>query len=136
MANYRIGRKRRGVTWSNHVIEGNDRLVFKGDLEFALMIFSACCAKRSVGTSALSAACIPRHVEPTTGTCRSKAITRPNGSWQQTYAYDSVNRLASATETGTWLENYGYDAFGNRWVTNVVGLPPLTLETPAGPTCP
>jgi YD repeat-containing protein len=53
---------------------------------------------------------------------------------QQTYAYDTVNRLASAAETGTWLENYGYDAFGNRWVTNVVGLPPLTLETPAGPT--
>ena len=63
-----------------------------------------------------------------------QSITRPNGSWQQTYTYDSVNRLASATETGTWLENYGYDVFRNRWVTNVVELPPPTLETPAGPT--
>ena len=36
MANYRIGRKRGGVTWSNNVIEGNGRLVFKGDLEFAM----------------------------------------------------------------------------------------------------
>jgi hypothetical protein len=38
MANYRIGRKRRGVTWSNsnNVIEGNGRLVFKGDSEFAM----------------------------------------------------------------------------------------------------
>jgi hypothetical protein len=36
MANYTIGRKRRGVTWSNNVIEGNGRLVFKGDFEFAM----------------------------------------------------------------------------------------------------
>src|SRR5215472_2281526 len=36
MANYRIGRKRRGVTWSNNVTEGNGRLVFKRDLEFAM----------------------------------------------------------------------------------------------------
>ena len=36
MANYRIGPKRRGVTWSNNVIEGNGRLVFKGDFEFAI----------------------------------------------------------------------------------------------------
>jgi hypothetical protein len=28
MANYRIGRKRRGVMWSNNVTEGNPRLVF------------------------------------------------------------------------------------------------------------
>jgi hypothetical protein len=28
MANYRIGRKRRGVMWSNNVTEGNGRLVF------------------------------------------------------------------------------------------------------------
>jgi hypothetical protein len=28
MANYRIGRKRRGVMWSNNVTEGNRRLVF------------------------------------------------------------------------------------------------------------
>jgi hypothetical protein len=36
MANYRIGRKRCGVTWSNNVTEGNGRLVFKSDLEFAM----------------------------------------------------------------------------------------------------
>jgi hypothetical protein len=36
MANYRIGRKRYGVTWSNNVTEGNGRLVFKSDLEFAM----------------------------------------------------------------------------------------------------
>jgi hypothetical protein len=36
MANYTIGRKRRGLTWSNNVIEGNGRLVFKGDFEFAM----------------------------------------------------------------------------------------------------
>jgi hypothetical protein len=35
-ANYRIGRKRRAVTWSNNVIEGNGRPVFKGDFEFAM----------------------------------------------------------------------------------------------------
>jgi hypothetical protein len=36
MANYRIGRKLCGVTWSNNVTEGNGRLVFKSDLEFAM----------------------------------------------------------------------------------------------------
>ena len=36
MANYRIDRKQRGVTWSNNVIEGDGRLVFKGDFEFAM----------------------------------------------------------------------------------------------------
>jgi hypothetical protein len=36
MANYRIGRKRCGVTWSNNVTEGNGRLVLKSDLEFAM----------------------------------------------------------------------------------------------------
>src|SRR5215471_947330 len=40
MANYRIGRKRRGVTWSNNVTEGNGRLVFKRDLEFAMDTFT------------------------------------------------------------------------------------------------
>jgi hypothetical protein len=36
MANYRIAQKRRGVMWSNNVTEGNGRLVFSGDLEFAM----------------------------------------------------------------------------------------------------
>jgi 2-methylisocitrate lyase-like PEP mutase family enzyme len=36
MANYRIGQKRRGVMWSNNVTEGNGRLVFRGDLDFAM----------------------------------------------------------------------------------------------------
>jgi hypothetical protein len=36
MANYRIGQKRREVMWSNNVTEGNGRLVFRGDLEFAM----------------------------------------------------------------------------------------------------
>jgi RHS repeat-associated protein len=44
-----------------------------------------------------------------------------------------VNRLTSAGESGTWSEGFGYDTYGNRWVTNPVGLPGLTNETPQGP---
>jgi RHS repeat-associated protein len=45
--------------------------------------------------------------------------------------YDSLNRLASASETGTgsWAETFGYDEYGNRWVSSASGIS-LTLETP------
>ena len=50
------------------------------------------------------------------GNVMSQTITPP-GSWSasQTYGYDALNRLASASEAGDygWSENFGYDARGN-----------------------
>ncbi len=43
-------------------------------------------------------------------------------SFQQTFAYDGVKRLQSVTDTGGWSRGYSYDQFGNRAVTNPVGL--------------
>ena len=60
------------------------------------------------------------------GSLREQKITVPNGSGNtgftatQTYTYDNLNRLASATETvtgvqdPTWKQTFSYDRFGNR----------------------
>jgi RHS repeat-associated protein len=52
----------------------------------------------------------------------------------QTYTYDGVNRLASATEGG-WSRNYYYDAFGNRAVKGsgvAINYPQCALATDPG----
>jgi len=68
------------------------------------------------------------------GNVQSQTITRPSGTWTQSYFYtDGVNRLTSASEAGpgtAWTESYGYDSSGNRWVTGYPGLPAPTNETP------
>lgn len=47
----------------------------------------------------------------------------------QTYAYDSLNRLSSATETGSasWSQIYDYDRYGNRGVRNTSYMPQPSL---------
>ena len=55
---------------------------------------------------------------------------------KQTFTYDALNRLASATEknsggTTTWSETFGYDIYGNRWVSATT---PSGLETAFTPT--
>ncbi len=66
------------------------------------------------------------------GNLQSQSITRPGVSVSQTYAYDAVNRLSSATQTGTtaWSQNYNFDAFGNRWLSSYSGLSAPTAEVP------
>ena len=50
----------------------------------------------------------------------------------QTYAYDELNRLASATETNngsqTWNQVFGYDRYGNRNITSGLGVTNLTFN--------
>ena len=54
--------------------------------------------------------------------------------FQQSFTYDELNRLKSATETQsggqTWKQTYGYDRYGNRWFdaanTTATVLGPLT----------
>jgi len=66
------------------------------------------------------------------GNLQSQQMTRPNGSWTDTYSYDTVNRLTQGQETGkgSWTQAYGYDAYGNIAVTTNTGPPALTNETP------
>ena len=45
-------------------------------------------------------------------------------SFTQTYAYDTVNRIISASDTGnTWTQTFNYDQFGNMWSPSYSGLP-------------
>jgi RHS repeat-associated protein len=62
------------------------------------------------------------------GNVLSQSIT-PLGV-TQTYGYDGVNRLVTASEGTVWSQPNGFDQWGNRWVEGPVGLPP-DGETPA-----
>ncbi|MCW5981049.1 MAG: hypothetical protein KIT09_23405, partial [Bryobacteraceae bacterium] len=42
----------------------------------------------------------------------------------QTYGYDWLNRLTSASESGSWAQDYSYDRYGNRWMTSEGGFTP------------
>jgi hypothetical protein len=37
-------------------------------------------------------------------------------TFSQTFGYDGVNRLTSASEAGGWSQSYGYDQYGNMWM--------------------
>jgi YD repeat-containing protein len=52
------------------------------------------------------------------GNLQSQAITRQGTTWSQSYGYDKLNRLLTASEGSNWSQTSAYDAFGNRWVTN------------------
>jgi len=67
------------------------------------------------------------------GNVLSQKITVPGLAhpFEQAYAYDSLNRIASATETynstQTWTQVYGYDRYGNRNITSGTGATSLTF---------
>ncbi len=49
----------------------------------------------------------------------------------QSYGYDSLNRLTSASETGSWAQGYSYDQYGNMWMpTSSLGAPPVGPGAP------
>lgn len=57
------------------------------------------------------------------GNLESQTITAPatgggTVSMTQSYLYDHVNRLSSATEGTNWSQGYGFDQYGNRWVSS------------------
>jgi RHS repeat-associated protein len=55
--------------------------------------------------------------------------TLPNAT--QTFQYDGVNRLISASEGSSWSQSYSYDAYGNMW------MPGNNLTPPSfGPVAP
>lgn len=49
----------------------------------------------------------------------------------QSYGYDSVNRLSSATETGAWSQTYDFDRYGNRAIRigSYIPQPQLTPQS-------
>jgi RHS repeat-associated protein len=53
----------------------------------------------------------------------SQTITIGATVMSQSYGYDSLNRLESASENsgGSWSQTYGYDRYGNRWVSASTG---------------
>ena len=63
------------------------------------------------------------------GNVSTQTITIGSTVMTQSYGYDALNRLSSASETGaaSWLQNYGYDRFGNRWYSGGSYLPNPTL---------
>jgi YD repeat-containing protein len=60
-------------------------------------------------------------------------ITRPVGSWTQTYGYDNANRLLTVNEgTGGLAQAFDYDNRGNKWTTS--GFEPYPGATPNAAT--
>ena len=74
----------------------------------------------------------------TNGTLQSQTITRPGLSASQSYTYDGVNRLKTATENSNWNQTYVYDVFGNRAVTGGSSLliSNYTPQSPDGTSVP
>jgi YD repeat-containing protein len=62
------------------------------------------------------------------GNVLSQTIIAPGFSATQTYTYDPLNRLKTATEEGSWTQTYLYDQYGNRAVTGYVPNPALTPQ--------
>ena len=56
------------------------------------------------------------HATGNNGNLTGHTVTRSGTTWTQTFGYDGVNRLKTATETNGYNREFGYDAFGNRWV--------------------
>ena len=65
------------------------------------------------------------------GNLLTQKITIGTTVMTDSFGYDSLNRLISASETGaaSWSQNYGYDRYGNRWYSSGNYLP-NTILTP------
>ena len=63
------------------------------------------------------------------GNVVSQTITIGTTVMTDSFGYDALNRLSSASETGaaSWSQNYGFDRFGNRWFSSGSYLPNPTL---------
>ncbi len=51
------------------------------------------------------------------GNVQNQTISAPNFTATQTYGYDALNRLTSATEANGWFQTFGYDRYGNQWIS-------------------
>lgn len=71
---------------------------------------------------------------PNNGNMASQTITVPGLAqpFVQSYTYDELNRIKTATETSngsqTWTQVYGFDRFGNRNITSGTGQTSLSFS--------
>ena len=65
------------------------------------------------------------------GNVASQTITIGSTVMNQTYGYDALNRLSSASENSgaSWSQSNGFDRYGNRWVSGYV-VPGNESRTP------
>jgi RHS repeat-associated protein len=58
----------------------------------------------------------------------------PTASFNETFAYDGMNRLTGVVDSGGWSRYFGYDQHGNMWLCGWPGLPP-NGSAPAATYC-
>jgi len=65
------------------------------------------------------------------GNVLTQSITIGSTVMSQSYSYDALNRLQTATESGAWLQTYDCDRYGNRAVRvgSFVPTPALTPQS-------
>ncbi len=64
------------------------------------------------------------------GNMMSQSIVIGGTTYAQSYTYDALNRLGTATEGSNWSQTYTYDQYGNRAVTaGYIPLPALTPQS-------
>ena len=79
----------------------------------------------------------PNWVNPSNqnnGTLWSLAATTNGLPFTQTFGYDALNRLTSASEGSAWSQSYNYDQYGNMWMPNTSGLPTPAIGSVAPTT--
>jgi YD repeat-containing protein len=67
------------------------------------------------------------------GTLQSVMASGGGLTFTQTFGYDGLNRLISASEGSTWSQSYNYDRYGNMWMpqtSNPLGAPPVGPGAP------
>lgn len=71
------------------------------------------------------------------GNLRTGKITIGSHVFQQSYTYDGINRLKTASESkagvATWSQTYQYDQWGNRWVIAGADCAPYSDLVPLTP---
>jgi len=56
------------------------------------------------------------------GNLAMHVIRQPGHTWTQSYTYDALNRISTASEINGFSRTYGYDRYGNQWVAASSGI--------------
>jgi RHS repeat-associated protein len=56
------------------------------------------------------------------GNLATQVIRQYGRTWTQSYTYDALNRLSTASEANGFSRTYGYDRYGNRWIAASSGI--------------
>jgi YD repeat-containing protein len=61
------------------------------------------------------------------GNVRSQTLTLPGWTASQSFDYDLLNRIQSASEGTSWTRTFDGDQYGNHWVSGWTGLSPWSF---------